>query len=128
MLCVTQIYAQNRTVTGTVTAKEDGLPIPGATVKVKGSNVGTQTNTAGKFTLSVPSGATIVVSFVGYSTQQVAVGSQSTINVSLATSAGQLGEVVITTSLGIRHSETPLELWDSADCMTFSALGPDHDD
>lgn len=108
MLCVTQVFAQNRTITGTVTAKEDGLPIPGATVKVKGTQTGTQTNTAGKFTLSVPSGSTIVVSFVGYTTQQVVVGGQSTINVSLATSAGQLGEVVITTSLGIRHTEKEL--------------------
>lgn len=108
MLCVTQVFAQNRTITGTVTAKEDGLPIPGATVKVKGTQVGTQTNTAGKFTLSVPSGATIVVSFVGYSTQQIAVGSQSNINVALVASSSQLGEVVITTSLGIRHSEKEL--------------------
>jgi len=108
MLCVTQLFAQNRTITGTVTAKDDGLPIPGATVKVKGSNVGTQTNTAGKFTLSVPSGSTLVISFVGYATQQVAVGSQNTINVSLATSAGQLGEVVVTGALGIRHSEKEL--------------------
>jgi TonB-linked SusC/RagA family outer membrane protein len=108
MLCVTQVFAQNRTVTGTVTAKEDGLPIPGATVKVKGSNVGTQTNTAGKFTLSVPSGATLVVSFVGYTPHQVAVGEQSTLNVALVASSSALGEVVITTSLGIRHSEKEL--------------------
>jgi TonB-linked SusC/RagA family outer membrane protein len=108
MLCVTQVFAQNRTVTGTVTAKEDGLPIPGATVKVKGTNVGTQTNTAGKFTISVPSGATLVVSFVGYTAQQIPVGSQGTVNVSLVASASALGEVVITTSLGIRHSEKEL--------------------
>src|ERR1700761_789051 len=91
MLCVTQIYAQNRTVTGTVTAKEDGLPIPGATVKVKGSNVGTQTNTAGKFTLNVPDGATLVVSFVGYTTQQVQIGSNATVNVSLTAASATLG-------------------------------------
>jgi TonB-linked SusC/RagA family outer membrane protein len=108
MLCVTQVFAQNRTITGTVTAKEDGLPIPGATVKVKGTSVGTQTNTAGKFTLSVPSGATIVVSFVGTTTQQIVVGNQTNINVALVASSSQLGEVVITTSLGIRHSEKEL--------------------
>jgi TonB-linked SusC/RagA family outer membrane protein len=108
MLCVTQVFAQNRTVTGTVTAKEDGLPIPGATVKVKGSSTGTQTNTAGKFTLSVPSGATLVVSFVGYTPLQVAVGNQSALNVALVASSSALGEVVITTSLGIRHSEKEL--------------------
>src|SRR5476649_2617238 len=108
MLCVTQVFAQNRTITGTVTAKEDGLPIPGATVKVKGSSVGTQTNSAGKFTLSVPSGGSIVVSFVGTVSQSIPVGTQSTINVALVASSNQLGEVVITTSLGIRHSEKEL--------------------
>ncbi|MDB5152814.1 MAG: hypothetical protein JWR54_1565, partial [Mucilaginibacter sp.] len=89
--------------TGTVTAKEDGLPIPGATVKVKGTNVGTQTNTAGKFTLSVPSGTTLVVSFVGYSAQDIPVGTQSTINVVLVSSSSQLGEVVVTGALGIKR-------------------------
>ena len=108
MLCVTQVFAQNRTVTGTVTAKEDGLPIPGATVKVKGTNVGTQTNSAGKFILSVPSGATIVVSFVGTISQQILVGNQSAINVSLAANSTDLGEVVITTAAGIRHTEKEL--------------------
>ncbi|MDB5025168.1 MAG: hypothetical protein JWP78_2923 [Mucilaginibacter sp.] len=103
MLCVTQVFAQNRTVTGTVTAKEDGLPIPGATVKVKGTNVGTQTNTAGKFTLSVPSGATLVVSFVGYTPQQVSAGDQGTLNVVLTSSSSQLGEVVVTGALGIKR-------------------------
>src|SRR5580693_5534587 len=87
MLCVTQVFAQNRTITGTVTAKDDGLPIPGATVKVKGTSIGTQTNTAGKFTLSVPSGSSIVVSFVGYATQTIVAGTQTTINVALISSA-----------------------------------------
>src|SRR5271154_3291108 len=94
MLCVTQVFAQNRTVTGTVTSKEDGLPIPGATVKVKGSAAGTQTNTAGKYTLSVPTGATIVVSFVGSAPRQIVVGTQSTVDVALIANSAQLGEVV----------------------------------
>ena len=103
MLCVTQVFAQNRTITGTVTAKEDGLPIPGATVKVKGTNVGTQTNTAGKFTISVPSGASIIVSFVGTDPQTIVVGNRSTINVVLVSSSNNLGEVVVTGALGIKH-------------------------
>jgi len=103
MLCVTQVFAQNRTVTGTVTAKEDGLPIPGATVKVKGSNVGTQTNSAGKFTISVPTGGSIVVSFVGTQAQTIAVGTQATINVALVAAATNLGEVVVTGALGIKR-------------------------
>jgi len=108
MLCVTQVFAQNRTITGTVTAKEDGLPIPGATVKVKGTTVVTVTNTAGKFTLSAPSGSSIVVSFVGYAAQTIAIGTQSNYNVVLVSSANELGEVVITTSLGVKHSSKEL--------------------
>jgi len=108
MLCVTQVFAQNRTITGTVTAKDDGLPIPGATVKVKGTTNATVTNSVGKYSLSVPSGASIVISFVGYETTTVATGTQTTVNVSLGTSANQLGEVVVTTSLGIKHSSKEL--------------------
>src|SRR6201992_363778 len=93
MLCVTQIYAQNRTVTGTVTAKEDGLPIPGATVKVKGTINGVQTNGAGKFTLAnVPAGAILQFSIIGYVTQDVTPKGDQVI-VSLATASTQLGEV-----------------------------------
>jgi TonB-linked SusC/RagA family outer membrane protein len=103
MLFVTQVFAQNRTITGTVTAKEDGLPIPGATVKIKGSNTGTQTNAAGKFTLSVPDGATIVISFIGTASQTIVVGQQTTINVALAQSQGQLNEVVVS-AYGIKQS------------------------
>src|SRR5579863_6163116 len=108
MLCVTQVFAQNRTVTGTVTAKDDGLPIPGATVKVKGTTNATVTNSAGKFSISVPGGSSLVISFVGYDTQTIVVGSQSTINVSLTTAATSLGEVVITTSMGVKHSSKEL--------------------
>src|SRR5258708_35028191 len=108
MLCVTQVFAQNRTVTGTVTAKEDGLPIPGATVKVKGSNVGTQTNSAGKFTISVPTGGSIVVTFVGTQSQTIAVGTQTTINVSLVATSNNLGEVVVTGALGVKRQAKEL--------------------
>ncbi len=108
MLCVTQVFAQNRTITGTVTAKDDGLPIPGATVKVKGTTNATVTNGVGKFSISVPSGASLVISFVGYDAQTIAVGSQSTINVSLTASATQLGEVVVTGALGIKHQKSEL--------------------
>ena len=107
MLCITQVFAQNRTVTGTVTAKEDGLPIPGVTVKVKGSTVGTQTNTAGKFTLSVPTGATLVFSFIGYENLQIPVSGE-TVKAQLTLSSKQLGEVVVTGALGIKHQAKEL--------------------
>jgi TonB-linked SusC/RagA family outer membrane protein len=95
MLSITQAFAQNRTVTGTVTAKEDGQPIPGVTVKIKGSHTGVSTNGSGKFTISVPVGATLEFTAVGYYAQGV-VAKEGTLDVSLAAVSSQLGEVVVT--------------------------------
>ena len=100
VLSMTQVFAQNRTVTGTVTAKDDGLPIPGVTVKVKGTTVGTQTNAAGKFSLSVPANSTLVFSFIGYVSAERPVA--ETVDVSLVASNRQLNEVVVT-ALGIQR-------------------------
>jgi TonB-linked SusC/RagA family outer membrane protein len=108
MLCITQVFAQNRTVTGTVTAKDDGLPIPGVSVRVKGTTAGVQTQVNGKYTISVPANATLIFSFIGYTAQSVTVNAKSTINVVLEVSAQQLGEVVVTSALGIKHSEKEL--------------------
>ncbi len=101
MLSVTQVFAQNRTVTGTVTAKEDGLPIPGVTVKIKGTNIGTPTDVNGKYTISVGPGATLVYSFIAYNPQEIVVGTKSVINVALVQNSQQLNEVVVTGALGI---------------------------
>ena len=88
------VFAQETNVTGTVTS-EDGSPVPGATVIVKGTTVGTVTNGEGEYSLSgVPENGTLVFSFVGMSTQEVAVGNQSTINVTMAMDAIGLDEVV----------------------------------
>ena len=102
MLCITQVFAQNRTVTGTVTAKDDGLPIPGVTVKIKGTNTGVQTGTNGRFTVSVPSGAVLVFSFVGYTTQERPVGTSTNLNIVLETQSQTIGEVVVTGALGVK--------------------------
>lgn len=104
MFFVTQTYAQNRTIRGTVTAKEDGLPIPGASVTIKGTTQGTQTNADGKFTISGNDNTVLVVSFLGYTPQEVPVGARSVVNVVLTTSAKQLGEVVVTGALGIART------------------------
>ena len=104
VLFITQVSAQNRTVTGTVTAKDDGLPMPGVSVKVRGTSLGTQTNTAGKFTLSVPPGAVLVFSFIGYETLELAVKGDVA-NVVLSVSSRQLGEVVVTGALGIKKAD-----------------------
>lgn len=101
MLSITQVFAQNRTVTGTVKAKDDGLPIPGVTVKIKGTSLGTQTDNAGKYSLVVPNGSTLVFSFIGYTTQQLT-PSGAVVNITLSSSSNQLGEVVVTGALGIK--------------------------
>lgn len=97
MLCVTQVYAQNRTITGTVTSKDDGLPLPGVTVQVSGTTVGTQTNASGKFSLNVPASAkSLRFSFIGFSTIELQIGAGGVVNASLGTNANQLSEVVVT--------------------------------
>jgi TonB-linked SusC/RagA family outer membrane protein len=103
LLSITQTFAQNRAVTGTVTGLEDGLPIPGVTIKVKGTTTGTQTGTNGKYTLSVPEGSTLIISFIGYATQEVQVRGP-VVNVRLAMSSKQLGEVVVTGALGLNRT------------------------
>jgi TonB-linked SusC/RagA family outer membrane protein len=101
MLCVTQVYAQNRTITGTVIAKEDGLPIPGVTIKVKGTTIGAQTGANGKFSLSVPASGTLVVTFIGYQSQEIALGSNSNYNVTLTAASRELGEVSVVAAGGL---------------------------
>jgi TonB-linked SusC/RagA family outer membrane protein len=95
VLCVTQVFAQNRTITGTVTAQDDGLPIPGVTVKIKGTNTGVSTDGNGVYTISAPDNAVLTFSFVAYVSQDAAVAGRSTINITLASDNKLLNEVVV---------------------------------
>ncbi len=91
-LCFSAVSAQ--TVSGTVS--DANGPLPGASVLVKGTSNGTQTDFDGNYTLNnVGSDAVLVFSYIGYATQEVAVGGRSTIDVTLQEDATQLGEVVI---------------------------------
>lgn len=86
---------QERTVTGSVVA-EDGGPLPGVNVVVKGRNIGTVTDVAGNYNISIPDGSvTLVFSFIGYTVQEIVVGNQSTVNVTLSPSVETLSEVVV---------------------------------
>ncbi|RCH55720.1 SusC/RagA family TonB-linked outer membrane protein [Mucilaginibacter hurinus] len=97
MLCVTQTFAQNRTITGTVTAKEDGLPIPGVSVTVPGTTIGSQTNGDGKFSINVPQNATsLQFSFIGYGTVTSPIGANGVVNATLSSDMRDLAEVVVT--------------------------------
>lgn len=87
--------AQERTVTGKVTSADDGTDVPGVNVVVKGTNNGTATDENGNFSISVGPNAVLVFSFVGYANQEVTVGTQSVLNVSLAPDVQSLSEVVV---------------------------------
>lgn len=87
-------HLQEQTIHGTVT-DEKGTPLIGVTVKVKGTNHGAVTDAEGKFSLAVPDGAVLEVSYVGYQTQEIAVSNQSTLMISLKASASGLNEVVV---------------------------------
>ena len=95
MLAINVAYAQERAVSGTVTADDEGS-IPGANILVKGTTIGTVTDIEGNYRLTVPDDAAVLVfSAVGYTTEEVTVGSQSTIDVLMAPDVRSLSEVVV---------------------------------
>ncbi|MDN3582343.1 SusC/RagA family TonB-linked outer membrane protein [Mucilaginibacter flavus] len=102
-LAASQLFAQNHTVTGKVTAREDGLPIPGVSVRINGTTTGTQTDSNGRFSLSVPQSSSLTISFIGYVTQTLPANGP-TLNVVLVASSQQLGEVVVTGALGLNRT------------------------
>lgn len=88
--------AQERTVSGKVTSAEDGTPLPGVNVILKGSSVGTATDSDGKYSLNIPSsGGSLVFSFIGLQAKEIPIGDQTIIDVSLTLDATQLNEVVV---------------------------------
>ncbi len=100
-------YTQERAITGRVTAAEDGSPLPGVNVSVKNTNRGTNTDNTGQYRLAASPNETLVFSFVGAVTQQIAVGSRTTLDVVLKNDASQLEEVVVT-ALGITKQKKGL--------------------
>lgn len=103
-----QAFAQERTVTGQATDK-DGLPLPGVSVYVKASNIGTVTNLDGAFSLSVPDNenSILVFSSLGFQPQEIRLGSQTTFQIALTEDTEGLDEVVIT-ALGIKREAKAL--------------------
>lgn len=103
--------AQTLRVSGTVTGAEDGMPIPGVSVIVKGTTIGTATDMDGKYTLNVPSDAqTLVFSYIGYATQEVALAGRTngaSIDVAMASASEDIEEVVVT-ALGISREKKSL--------------------
>ncbi len=91
------IYAQQKSVSGKVTDLESGEPLPGVNVLVKGTTQGTVTDIEGSYTVNVPGEESVLVfSSIGYATEEITVGSQSTIDLAMAADIQALSEIVVT--------------------------------
>lgn len=89
-------YAQVRTVSGVVTDQNDGFPLPGVSVLVKGTSTGTATDMNGNYSLKVNSTDVLVFSFMGMKVQEITVGNRNTVNVVMESDAKTLEELVVT--------------------------------
>lgn len=96
VLLFTHALAQNRVITGKVT-DDKGNPLPIASVTVKGTPVGTTTDNAGEFRLTLPNNArTLVISAVGFAPQEMAIGSQTSFAISMKLDSKNMDEVIVT--------------------------------
>jgi len=95
MLIGVQLFAQQRTVTGTVT-DDKKTPLPNVSVTAKGTNVGTITKDDGSYSLTVPASArTLVFSFTDMGTQEIAIGNNSVVDATLSMTTRSMDEVIV---------------------------------
>jgi len=94
ILIVQKVQQQINKITGTV-IDELNEPIIGANIAIKGTSTGTLSDINGQFSLDVPQGATLIISFIGYQTQEIAVGSRTSLNITLKEDSQVLDEVVV---------------------------------
>jgi len=97
MICLglSSVLAQTVQVSGTVTSADDGQPLPGVSVVVKGTVQGTVTNVNGKYSLVSPADGTLQFTFVGMETQEIAIAGKQVINVEMVEASHQIDEVIV---------------------------------
>ncbi|WP_202911982.1 SusC/RagA family TonB-linked outer membrane protein [Arenibacter aquaticus] len=96
------------TVTGNITSSEDGMPLPGVSIVLQGTSQGVTSDFDGNYSINVPNGnGTLVFSYLGFESQQLAVNGRTSINVSMEPGAEALDEVVVT-ALGIKREDKSL--------------------
>ncbi|MCE7066286.1 SusC/RagA family TonB-linked outer membrane protein [Dyadobacter sp. CY326] len=98
-------FAQDLNIKGKVQSDDGNLP--GASILIKGTSRGSTTDANGEFTMSAPAGATLVVSFIGYKTLELPIGSKTTLDIKLEQDATQFSEIVVT-ALGIAREKKAL--------------------
>ncbi|HLL94404.1 MAG TPA: TonB-dependent receptor plug domain-containing protein, partial [Spirosoma sp.] len=99
--------AQDVTVRGRVTSSDDGSALPGVSVQVKGTTRGATTDADGNYSVSVPADGRLVFSFIGFNSQELPVGNQSNLNVTLSSGSTNLNEIVVTAQ-GIERDKRSL--------------------
>ncbi|GAB2802118.1 SusC/RagA family TonB-linked outer membrane protein [Rhabdobacter roseus] len=115
------IQAQERGLRGKVVDEQTGEVLPGAAVTIKGTNVGTTSDQEGRFRLPANAGQTLVVSFIGYTAQEIVIESLSQpLTVNLKENFNQLSELIVTGALGIKRSAR--ELGASAQIVSDESL------
>lgn len=95
MVCSFALFAQGLQVKGVVTSSDDGQPIPGVSVVVKGTTNGNITDINGNYTLTVSANSTLVFSFIGMKTQEISVNNRAVINIVLTSEVTGIDEVVV---------------------------------
>jgi len=101
------LQAQERVITGTVTDRADAQPIPGVSIRIRGTNTGTATGPDGRYRLAVPTGTTVIeFSSIGYAMVPVTLGTSNVVNVALENSDRELSEIVVTANAIRREKRT----------------------
>ena len=101
-------FAQTKTISGTVT-DDSGVPLPGVNILIQGSSTGTQTDFDGNYSLEASTGDVLIFTYIGFTDQQITVGTSNTVNITLA--AGEELDEVVVTALNIKRK--PRELTSS---------------
>jgi len=95
LFSVTQMSAQGKEISGSVTSAQDNLPLPGVNIMIKGTKTVAVTGFDGEYTIKASPNDVLVFSFIGFQNQEVAVGNQSKVNVTLSEDTNKLNEVVV---------------------------------
>ncbi|HEV3324997.1 MAG TPA: TonB-dependent receptor plug domain-containing protein, partial [Puia sp.] len=118
LLVTIGLHAQITQITGKIT-DATGVPVPGATVRIKGTKGGTTTDLQGVFSVKATPSTVLLISGIGYETKEVKVGSSSTVSIQLATDSKSLSEVVVT-GVGVATSKKKLGI--SVEAVTAAQM------
>ncbi len=105
-LCISLAFAQEKTVSGAI-SDQDGVPLPGVNILIKGTTTGTQSDFDGNYVINANEGDVLTFSYLGLKTQEQTVGASDTINISMEEDAQALEEVVVTAQ-GIKRESRSL--------------------